>query len=81
MRCIVCKQGETWLGKKTVTLERGNTILVLKNVPAHICEDCGEPYFESAITADVLRLADEAVQAGVQLEVREYQPINSTVQE
>ncbi|MCA9913998.1 MAG: type II toxin-antitoxin system MqsA family antitoxin, partial [Anaerolineae bacterium] len=34
MKCVICKQGDTRPGTVTVTLERGGTTLVFKNVPA-----------------------------------------------
>jgi len=72
MKCVICKQGQTQTGTTTVTLERGNTTLVFKAVPAQICENCGEAYLDDATTAQVLEMAEKAVQAGVQVEVREY---------
>ncbi|MFN3477112.1 MAG: type II toxin-antitoxin system MqsA family antitoxin [Candidatus Methylomirabilales bacterium] len=72
MKCVICKQGETRPGKATVTLERDGTILVIKGVPASICENCGEEYVEGEITARLLKDAEEAVRAGVQVDIREY---------
>ena len=44
MKCTLCRQGETKPGLTTVTLERGPTIVVIKQVPAEICDICGEYY-------------------------------------
>lgn len=44
MKCVICKQGSTKPGHATVTLQRGNTTVIFKEVPADICENCGE-YF------------------------------------
>jgi YgiT-type zinc finger domain-containing protein len=71
MKCVICKQGETRPGKATVTLERDGTILVIKGVPASVCENCGE-YVEGEMTARLLKDAEEAVRAGVQVDIREY---------
>ena len=38
MQCIICKFGETSPGTTTVTLERGNTTLVIKSVPRMFVE-------------------------------------------
>ncbi len=72
MKCVVCKQGETKVGKATITLERDGTTLVVKGVPANVCTNCGEEYVSEEITARLLKNAEEAVQAGVQVDVREY---------
>ena len=72
MRCPVCRQGETRAGTATVALERGDVILVFKKVPAEVCEVCGEEYVDERTTARLLATAEEAVRAGVQVDVREY---------
>ena len=41
MRCILCKQGNTKSGMVTVTLQRGDTTVIIKGVPAQVCENCG----------------------------------------
>lgn len=72
MKCIICKHGETTLGTTTVTLERGETTLVFKHVPAHICLNCGEAYLDDATTERLLTIAENAMKSGVQLEVRDF---------
>ncbi len=44
MECVICKNGTTRSGFVTVTLERDNCIVILKQVPADICQNCGEYY-------------------------------------
>lgn len=72
MKCVICKQGETKPGPSTLTLTRGGTTLVVKNVPAEVCANCGEAYVDESITARLLRTAEEAARAGVEVDVREY---------
>ena len=72
MKCVICKHGETRPGQTTVTLERGGTTLVIKGVPARICDNCGEAYVDEQITHQLLVTADEALRAGVQVDVREF---------
>ncbi len=50
MKCVNCKQGETQPGTTTVTLERGGMSLVIKGVPARVCENCGEEYVDERVT-------------------------------
>lgn len=72
MMCIICKKGNTRPDKVTVTLERDTITLVVKSVPAQVCENCGEQYLDEGITARLLRQAEEAARAGIQVEIREY---------
>ena len=71
-RCTICRRRQLRPGAATVTLERGSTVLVVRNVPARVCETCGEEYVEQEVTARLLAFAQDAVRAGVQVEVREY---------
>ena len=72
MKCIICKQGECHLGRTTVTLQRGEHTLVLKNVPAQICENCGEYYLSEDIAASLYQQAEKSIQRGAEIEVRQY---------
>lgn len=72
MTCVICKNGQTQQGTATITLEREGATVVIKGVPARVCSNCGEEYVEEAITARVLKTAEEAARAGVQVDVRTY---------
>ncbi|MCC6615614.1 MAG: type II toxin-antitoxin system MqsA family antitoxin [Anaerolineae bacterium] len=72
MNCVICKHGSTQSGHVTVTLERGSTTLVFKHVPAQVCDNCGEAYVDEETTEQLLAAAEAAVDAGVQVEVREF---------
>ena len=37
MQCTICKTGQTHPGTTTVTLQRDNTVVVIRDVPAEIC--------------------------------------------
>ncbi len=69
MRCVICKHGETKPGHVTVTLERGETTVILKGVPAEVCEDCAEYYLSEEITEQVLERAEQAARKGVEVEI------------
>lgn len=72
MNCVICKNGQTRRAGITVSLDRGETTVVVRSVPAEVCENCGEEYVDEATTAQILRTADAAAQAGVKIEVRDY---------
>ncbi len=56
----------------TITLEKNGTTLVIKNVPAEICDNCGERYMNEQVTGQLLREARQAVEKGIELEVRSF---------
>ena len=72
MKCVICKQGQTNKGLTTVTLERGCTTVVIKDVPSELCENCGEYYLSEDVTEKVQNLAEQAFQHGVEIEVLRY---------
>lgn len=72
MRCIICKKGETKPDKATVILERNGMTLVFKGLPANVCANCGEEYVDEKTTKELLKSAEEALKAGVQVDIREY---------
>ena len=72
MKCAICRQGETNSGKATVTLQRDETTVILKGVPAEICDSCGEYYLSEQITSDVLERAEFAVRKGVEVEILQF---------
>jgi YgiT-type zinc finger domain-containing protein len=74
MKCVVCKGGETRPGMTTVTLEREGLTLVMKEVPAEICVNCGEDYVDDKIAHEIMMLADKMAQTGTQIDVRRYIP-------
>jgi len=74
MKCIICKKAETRPGVTTVTLERGGLTLVVKNVPAQVCPNCGEAYADEAAATRLLATAEQMAQSGALVDVREYVP-------
>jgi len=72
MKCAICKHGETRPGKTTVTLQRNGMTLVIRNVPAEVCENCGEAYVDEATARELLHGAKAAARAGVMVDIREY---------
>ena len=48
--------------------------MVIKSVPAQVCSNCGEEYVSRDVTERLLKYAEEAVNSGVLVGVREYAP-------
>ena len=72
MNCVVCKHGETRPGQVTVTLQRGDTTVILKQVPAEVCQNCGEYYLSDTVAGQVMSRAEGAVKSGAEVEIRRF---------
>ncbi len=72
MKCPVCKHGETQPGVVTVTLQRGEATVIIKNVPAEVCDNCAEYYLSEEVTGRVLAMAEDAVGKGVEVGILRY---------
>lgn len=69
MNCPICKHGKTCPGSTTVTLERNGAVIVIKGVPAEICENCGEYYLSDRVTQAVYTQAESAIERKAEVEV------------
>ena len=78
MKCPICKHGETTVGTASVTLESGGLTLVVKNVPAQVCDNCGEAYVDEQAAAQLLEQADAEARAGTEINVRHFQVASSS---
>jgi YgiT-type zinc finger domain-containing protein len=67
--CVICTSGEVHPGLATVTLQRGETTLVIKGVPANVCNICEEYYLSEEMTRRVLELAEASIRNGAEVEI------------
>jgi YgiT-type zinc finger domain-containing protein len=72
MDCVICKHGRTAPGFVTVLLQRGETTIVLKQVPGDVCDNCGEYYLSSEVTARVMEKAEAAERNGAEVEILRF---------
>ena len=72
MNCVICKTGQTSVGKTTVTLQRDGTVVIVKEVPTDVCGNCGEYYLDSEVAKRVYAQADAAVARHAELEIVHY---------
>jgi YgiT-type zinc finger domain-containing protein len=72
MTCVICKHGKTQPGTTRIAVERGATVLVVRGVPAQVCDTCGEAYLSGEAVDRLHEMLAIAAQGGVQVEVREY---------
>jgi len=72
MKCVICKHGQTEPGLVTVTLHRGDSVVIFKGVPADVCRNCSDYYLSDAVTEAVLQRAEAAVAQGAEVEIVRY---------
>ncbi len=72
MKCVVCRHGETAPATATVTIQRDAMTLVVRGVPAQVCENCGEEYVDEGEASNIVALADSAAERGARVEVCDY---------
>ncbi len=72
MECVICKSGTMKAGEVTVTLQRNASIIVVKNVPANVCENCGKYTLSENVTIKLMDIAEQAVANNAEIEVLQY---------
>ncbi|MEW6386980.1 MAG: type II toxin-antitoxin system MqsA family antitoxin [Thermodesulfobacteriota bacterium] len=72
MKCVRCKQGDTQPGEVTVTLTREESTIIFKQVPAEVCENCGEHYLSETVSETLLTRAEEAARRGAEVEILRF---------
>jgi YgiT-type zinc finger domain-containing protein len=74
MICLICRLAETVERLTSVKFERGEAQVVINNVPARVCPECGEAYVEEEVATQLLRIADDISASGELTGASEYTP-------
>ena len=72
MTCLICKTSGLKDGKTTVVFERNGSTVVVKEVPALVCPNCGEAYVDDKVSENLLRQAEVEFAKGVEVEILRY---------
>jgi len=72
MKCVICKNGELIEGTTIVTLKQDATILVFKDVPALVCDQCGEAYIDDGVSRHLHQVLADKAQKGQASEFVQY---------
>ena len=67
--CPTCKNGTLKPGTTTVTLERAGALIIFKEVPADVCDNCGAYFLSSEISNELYTKASAAIKNGAQVEI------------
>ena len=57
MKCFYCK-GDTENKVKTHAVTLENAVIIVKNVPAMLCTQCGEAYFSDSVAQKLETITD-----------------------
>lgn len=71
--CPLCG-GMLCMGLATVPFVVGRQVAVIKDVPAEICDTCGEPFLHGDTTDTVTGLLRQARALGAEVTVLPYSP-------
>lgn len=77
MTCPVCGNGELVDGTTTFSADVEGTLLVVRNVPALVCDVCGEPFIDDAVAEELEASVADAHTKGTESLVRHYEPVAS----
>ena len=69
MECVICKSGTMHDGNVTITLEKNGSIILIKEVPAQVCDVCEHYYLDEQTAKEVLKRGNDCLQKGTELEV------------
>lgn len=64
MKCTFCKHGSTKPSLINFSADKGNKIIVFKNIKADVCDTCGEQYIDSA----TLKLIEQKMKKSVSIQ-------------
>ena len=72
MTCVICKSGCYKDGFTIVVLTKGDSAIIIKQVPALVCDQCGEYILSKEITKQILAMAEEAYTKGTEVKIRRF---------
>ncbi len=64
MICLICRQADVVDELTSVTFERGEVRLVVNNIPARVCPQCGEAFVEESVAVRLLEIAEAVSSSG-----------------
>lgn len=70
MTCVICKSRRLKRGTTVLPIERGKSILLVTDIPARICANCGEPYIDEKTAKEVEALANAELNGRVSFKRR-----------
>lgn len=72
MNCFMCK-GEVIEKKVNYMVDLENTIIIIKGVPAKVCTQCGEQYFEDQTSENIENIVNKLKDLSTEVTIINYE--------
>jgi len=69
MNCSICNNGTCKKGITEELFNKNGKLIILKDLPAMICENCGAKFFSEETSALILKNLKEAEHSKAELEI------------
>lgn len=74
MTCPTCGTGALRPGATTFAADVDGTLVVVRDVPASVCDVCGEAYIDDGVSVKLETSINDARGRGTESLIRHYQP-------
>ena len=71
MDCFMCK-GTLQEKKVNYVVDLENTIIIIKKVPAKVCMQCGEQYFDDEIAENIEKIVNQLKELSAEVTIVNY---------
>lgn len=71
MECFKCK-GNLIEKKINYVVNLENTIIIIKQVPAKVCSQCGEQYFDDETTENIDKIVNQLKELEIEITIVNY---------
>ena len=72
IECVICKNGTTQKGFDTLTFEKDGHLIIIRDVPGEVCDNCGHFYVDAVAAIELQTKTKKAVADGAELEILKY---------
>ena len=71
MKCFKCS-GDLEEKKVNYVVDLDTTIIIIKNVPAKVCKQCNEQYFDDETSKNIEKIVNQLKQLSIEVSVVNY---------
>ncbi len=71
MNCLMCK-GDLEEKKVNYIVDLEETIIIIKGVPAKVCKQCGEQYFDDKTAENIEAIVNELKKIPIEVSIVNY---------
>lgn len=77
MTCPICGAGSLRAGSTVFAADVDGTLVVVRDVPASVCDVCGETYIDESVSNELEATISDSRGRGTESLIRHYQPLAS----